>query len=170
MSEKDEKQTRSDSRLGRFGRWILIGSKVKKRGSWSKEGFNNNYQRYCDQLDKEDGLINNRVNWLLASQSLLFAALAIGGSEVDGAFREAITGVVPILGFSSSFLIWLSVVGAIRSFLRYRYILMSVRYKDDTREYPQLHRDTCNIVLGFISPLLVPPLLVGVWLYLYIWL
>jgi len=168
MSEKDEKQTQSDSKLGRFGRCVLRGPAVKNRVSCRKEGYTEKYQRYCDQLDKEDNLINNRINWLLASQSLLFTALAIVESEGGDAFRAAIASVVPILGFLSSLLIWLSVTGAIRSFLRYRYLLRSVCDKDDACEYPQLHRDPCNIVLGFIYPLLVPPLLIGVWLRIWV--
>jgi len=168
MSRKTEAPKRADSRLRRARRWLVRGADASPVTPLPREEFTHTYQKYCKQLDKEDTLINNRVNWLLASQSLLFTALAIGETGAGAAFRGAIASIVPVFGFSSALLMWLSVLGAIRSFFRYRYLLGSVCPVDDARRYPQLHRDRCNIVLGHISPLLLPPLLIGVWLWIWL--
>ena len=40
------------------------------------------YDRYCRQIDKEDNLIDQRLNWMLASQSLLFGALGVSDQPI----------------------------------------------------------------------------------------
>ena len=130
--------------------------------------FSANYGRYTTQMDKEDSLIDNRINWLLASQTFLFAAVGVGKGIAGQAIGQTITLVVPILGLALSLLIWVSVIGAIRSFCRYRYLLNEVCPKecDPNHQYPQLHRDNFNIVLGLITPIGVPLVLSGGWIWL----
>ena len=52
------------------------------------------YRRYCSQMDKEDELIDRRVNWLLTSQAILFAAVGLSGNNT----AEIVLSVVPWVG------------------------------------------------------------------------
>ncbi len=120
------------------------------------------YERYCQAMDKEDGLIDQRVNWLLVSQSILFAALGISSQEIV----EVTIVVIPIVGMGASLLIGVSILAAFLSFLRYRRILLEEcpRTTDSKRRYPQLHRRPANIALGLTSPILLPVLFCGAWI------
>ena len=60
------------------------------------------YDRYCRQIDKEDDLINQRINWLLVSQSILFAALGISNRTIlDVTLEVALVGIGVSVGISN---------------------------------------------------------------------
>ena len=122
------------------------------------------YTRYCKEIDKEDRLVNDRVNWLLVSQSILFAAVGFAG----GSAGEIIAGIVPLVGCALSSAIWLSVVAAISSCLRYRHLLKqtSLLNEGTDRAYPQLNRNPINIWMGYIAPIVMPGVFVVAWAYL----
>jgi hypothetical protein len=147
---------------------LFCGSPLEGKPSPPKGNISANYEKYCAQMDKEDDLINSRVNWLLVSQTILFGALAVGEGTLGEPIEETIFRVVAALGISSSTIIWISILGAVRSFCRYRHLLLQVCPEDEDAdyEYPQLHRSRFNIVLGFVSPVVVPVLLVVAWCWL----
>ncbi len=120
------------------------------------------YDRYCHQIDKEDGLIDQRVNWLLASQSILFAAVGIS----DGGSANDIIKVIPFVGIGCSIGIGFSILAAVRSIKRYREILQKKCPSDQDLLwcYPQLHRNPQNLLLGLISPIAVPTIFVLAWI------
>ena len=120
------------------------------------------YDRYCRQIDKEDGLINQRINWLLSSQSILFAAL---GLTSDGT-HNAVYQVVPWVGLGSSLAIGVSVWGALLSLAYYRKVIVEICQpsKDLHWYYPQLHRNRWNLALGLFSPIAVPLLFCAAWI------
>jgi len=122
------------------------------------------YNRYCRQMDKEDKLIDQRTRWLLVSQSILFAALKIGGQDAT----EITSVVVPAVGAGSSFLIGISILAALISFLRYRSNLReSFSPKEDPDfEYPQLHRSRINISMGLVAPATLPIIFCAAWVYM----
>lgn len=137
-----------------------------KRRSTVQDPPQDMYERYHRELDKEDGLVNDRVNWLLLSQSILFAA--IGFAEQGTA--QIIYKVVPWVGCFLSVAIWLSVVAAISSYGRFRK-LMKVNCSAEQyplEAYPQLARCKGNIWLGHIAALSMPPIFIGAWLYLIV--
>jgi hypothetical protein len=117
------------------------------------------YDRYCRQIDKEDELVNQRINWLLSSQSILFAAIGLTG-------HDAVSQVVPWVGLGSSLAIGLSVWGALISLDRYRKVLFE-RLQSGTDllwHYPQLHRKPGNLKLGNFSAIAVPLLFCVAWI------
>ena len=120
------------------------------------------YYRYCHQIDKEDGLIDQRVNWLLASQSILFAAVGIS----DGGSVKGIIKVIPFVGIGCSIGIGFSILAAVRSIKRYREILQKKCPSDQDLLwcYPQLHRDPQNLSLGLISPMAIPVIFYLAWI------
>ena len=117
------------------------------------------YDRYCSQIDKEDELIDRRVNWLLTSQSILFAAVGLTGNEI-------VLSVVPWVGLCSSFAIGVTVLAALLSFTRYRNMLKELcRPKNDPEHYfPQLHRKEWIIMLGLLPSLIVPLMFSAAWI------
>lgn len=119
------------------------------------------YSRICAHLDKEDDLINNRINWLMASQALLFAALQFRNDVI-------IMKTVAWVGVLSSSVIWFSVLAAILTFCHYLQLLKKACPPDcDPEEcFPQLHRRSLFLSLGFLSPIFIPIIFVGAWSYL----
>ena len=120
------------------------------------------YGRYCSQIDKEDELIDRRVNWLLASQSILFAAVGLSGNEMAG----IVLSVVPWVGLCSSFAIGVTVWAASLSFTRYRNKLKELcpPRNDPEQYYPQLHRKEWIIMLGLLPSSIVPLMFSAAWI------
>ena len=137
---------------------------VKRQDSVNASDILEKYNRYCRELDKEDKLLNDRVTWLLVSQSILFAAVQLGGKGPEGSIIEIIAKV----GCALSVIIWLSVLAAIFSFLRYRSQLKKCcpPANDPDKAYPQVHRIMPIIILGFIAPFVLPIIFFLAWLYI----
>jgi len=122
------------------------------------------YLRYWQDLDKEDKLVNDRINWLLLSQSILFAAVGFAGQGNGG----GLFAVVSWVGFLLSVLIWVSVIAAVSSGLRFRMLMYTNCPEKDypDEEYPQLRRPWWNIAPGYIAPIFMPAVFVGAWVWL----
>jgi hypothetical protein len=123
--------------------------------------FTTVYERYSRQIDKEDELIDRRVNWLLTSQSILFAAFGLSGEAI----AVIVQSVVPWVGLASSLLIGATIWAASLSLVRYRKALIMVcRPSDDPEShFPQLHRDKTIITLGLLPSLFVPFIFCVAW-------
>ena len=63
---------------------------LNRQDSVNAINISEKYDRYCRELDKEDKLLNDRVTWLLVSQSILFAAVRLGGQDPGGNIVEII--------------------------------------------------------------------------------
>lgn len=135
---------------------------VKRQYSETAIDISNKYDRYCRELDKEDKLLNDRVTWLLVSQSILFAAVQLGGKGPEGSIIEIIAKV----GCALSVIIWLSVLAAIFCFLRYHSQLKKccLPANDPDKAYPQVHRTRPIIILGFIAPFVLPIIFFLAWI------
>lgn len=120
------------------------------------------YRRYCRQIDKEDELIDRRVNWLLTSQAILFAAVGLSGNGTAG----IVLSVVPWVGLWSSLAIGVSVWAASLSLTRYRNKLMELcpPRNDSEQQYPQLHREGWIIMSGLLPTLIVPLIFSAAWI------
>ena len=120
------------------------------------------YRRYCNQIDKEDEMIDKRVNWLLTSQSILFAAVGLGG---NGAAEVALS-VVPWAGLFLSFTIGITVLAASSSLRLYRKRLKEVYppRSDQKKYYPQLHRNRSILKLGLVPSSIVPLIFSAAWI------
>lgn len=120
------------------------------------------YDRYCEQINKEDSLIDQRLNWLLTSQSLLFAAVGLAGNGMG----EVLQWVIPWVGLGTSLATAVSVWAALLSLHRYRTILRELcpPIKDIHWYYPQLHRRRRVLVLGHVSPVAIPAIFCLAWI------
>ena len=127
------------------------------------------------QLEHEEGLMINRLSWLVASQSFLFTAYAIvlnGAPQVENlalASRQQLLRVLlPILGLATCGLIYLGVLAGL-------WVTMALR-----REFWR-NRDAVGVawkailgtkvthLLGLAAPLSLPPLFLAAWATLLWW-
>ena len=125
------------------------------------------YDRYCRQIDKEDNLIDQRLNWMLASQSLLFGALGISGRHIAGLMYF----IIPLVGLGVSILVGASVRAAVLSLQHYRDNLAKAcpQEYDKNLCLPELHREPKNLSHGLVSPRALPWLFLGAWILILIW-
>lgn len=130
--------------------------------------FQEVYKQYSAMLDKEDLLINNRMNWLLGSQSLLLAGIANGMEPNIGLPIIIFLQAVAMVGAVVSLIIWLSVIAAIISFCKYMSKLRKLgKPISDSENYPQLYRSDSIMAFGFIAPFLLPPVFIFAWMYVF---
>jgi hypothetical protein len=126
------------------------------------------------QLEHEDGLMVNRLSWLVASQSFLFTAYAIVLNGTSTARTAVLAGrqarlmhIVPELGLATCGLIYLGVVAGIsvtvalrREFRRH--------LREATGSRPPLQGTQTTHALGLAAPLLLPPLFFAAWALLLV--
>ena len=129
--------------------------------------FQKAYDRYCRQIDKEDSLIDQRLNWMLASQTLLFGALGISSQQIAGLMYL----IIPIVGIGLSIFVGLSLWAAVSSLQHYRKNLKEVcpQEYDPKKHFPQLHRKPKNVSHGLVSPKALPGLFLLAWISILIW-
>ncbi len=126
-------------------------------------GFEQQYERYCERIEKEDKLISERMNWLLLSQTLLFGSLGLSRKETN------ISDIIPFVGLFTSIFLSLSIIAAILTSQSCRkYIVEKNAELNETelREYPQIQRNRTHLILGFLAPIAVPLVFAGSWLFI----
>jgi hypothetical protein len=114
-------------------------------------------------LDNENELIDNRINWLLASQALLFAAVTVGG-KADGVSR-----IIALVGFFSSVAIFISTLAAISSSYECReHLRKRCKAEGDAKWCYELRKDRSIIGRGFFAPRILPLIFAGAWIAVYL--
>lgn len=120
------------------------------------------------QLEHEDGLMVNRLSWLVASQSFLFTAYAItlnGSPPAQSvmALRQAeLLRIVPVLGLTTCGLIYLGLLAGGRVTMALRRVLAGNQH-DAAGLRPPLQGTRMTHALGLSAPLLLPPLFLIAW-------
>lgn len=71
------------------------------------------YQAIRDEIRAEHTLIANRLSWYVTSQSFLVTAFVISQGNGFAWFRWFSTVLLPVVGFTSSALIFPSILGAV---------------------------------------------------------
>jgi hypothetical protein len=79
-------------------------------------------------MDHEDDLITSRLNWLITSQSFLFAAHATlfrggGAQQVIGAEVPLLVRLIPLIGMLSGILIYTAIFGGVVALMHNRSLL-----------------------------------------------
>ena len=127
------------------------------------------------QLEHEDGLMVNRLSWLVASQSFLFTAYAIVLNSVPQAQSTATTprqellrNLLPVLGLTTSGLIYLGVLAGMCVCTALRRLLREHRGRGAAIGGVILGTAT-TYSLGLAAPLLLPPLFFVAWTTLLLW-
>ena len=127
----------------------------------------------------EESLINNRLSWLVASQSFLFTAYAIvhngaAASPAPGAIfaarQDQLLRLIPALGLATCGLIYLGVLAGVRVLTLLRRELRQRGRGPElgrmTRPPPLPPGTRTTHALGLAAPLLLPPLFFAVWVLL----
>lgn len=128
--------------------------------------FKDVYERYEVQLQKEDDLTNNRVKWLLGTQTILFAAIKVG----NGDFHPEIMRAVRFVGLASSIAIGVSILASTLCFAKHRKRLMtkyeSVKDKIKRMDYPQLDRCRYILLMGDVAGIALPVIFACGWFFI----
>ena len=135
------------------------------------------YQLARDQIVHEDNLINNRTNWFLAVQGLLFTAFGVvvdiikDGKPVPPEVKFLMK-IFPPVGILLAVCTILSVLGAVIS-MSYIRTDWETRFKEmsaqDTKiTLPPLQCEKCPRVLGLVSSFLIPVIFTIAWLAIWI--
>jgi hypothetical protein len=130
------------------------------------------YNILRNQLQHEDNLITQRLSWLMGSQAFLFTAYAIvlNGPErpknaLIGSLQDYLLGILPAVGLLSAVLIYVSIVaGVIAMVAIYR---LAGHFCDAALRFPPLQGGKLTRYMGFASPLLLPPIFITVWLWIW---
>jgi hypothetical protein len=148
--------------------------------------FTETYNRYTARMDAEDALIDQRMSWLLVSQSILFAALGLGSVATSHGATQPITfrQVIPWVGAAGAFLQWLSIMAAVLTELRDRRELIrhynerraELRQTDDKAAgtlpplgqlmrglFPLLEPKSLRFYFGFAAPVFMPLVFLIAW-------
>ncbi|MEA3210519.1 MAG: hypothetical protein QOE70_3576 [Chthoniobacter sp.] len=134
------------------------------------------YHILRDQIQHEDNLTTQRLSWLMASQAFLFTAYAIvlnGPERAMTAFagkqQQWLITAIPGLALTSTGLIYVSIVAGVMALLNlHRHAVQICGAEPSGEGLPPIQGTNRTRLAGLASPLLVPPLFMGVWLFLMI--
>ncbi len=126
---------------------------------WSEKMCGEKYKRYTECFKKENDLINNRITWLLTTQTFLFAALEYVKATKKLEFVVSIVGLFSSIGFL------LCILAAIIAYFRFYYKAPNELKKED---FPETNRNIFILIMGFIGPVLTPIILIWGWSYILI--
>ena len=134
------------------------------------------YHILREQIQHEDNLTTQRLSWLMASQAFLFTAYAIvmnGPERPMSSFaaeqQQWLITAIPGLALSSAVLIYVSIIAGVIALLNLHHHAVQICGRDRSDSaFPPIQGTKRTRLAGLASPLLVPPLFVGVWLFLMI--
>lgn len=127
-----------------------------------EEDKQNYYEYLAHQIEREDGLVNYRLTWMLTTQALLFAALALlAGKDTDAEMREILASLLPWIGIVLCVIAFLGVTAANIAITDLKSEWEKLAYDKAPRPYgrPLAHR------LGLIPSFGLPLLFLGAWIY-----
>src|SRR5262245_22398108 len=110
------------------------------------------YHHLRERLQHEDGLIVNRLAWLVASESFFFTAYAIALNGNDTAQHRRLLHLIPLVAVVSSALIWIGIVAAVKAIGWIRGLLRARIPDEASLGLPPLHTP------GLMTPGLAAPL------------
>jgi hypothetical protein len=138
------------------------------------------YEAYRDYLKHEDNLINNRMTWLILSQSFFFTTYALAISRLSDSTGETNTKIetflnsVAVLGIIVGLATFLSILSALKAIEG-----LKLRWKDhafsETSENAKFIKEKARLpdltgggnsfaaTFGFFMPMIMPLIFVGIW-------
>ena len=130
------------------------------------------YEEIRAQIQHEDTLVTQRLNWFLTSQSFLFTAFAIvfngsppaAGSEV----RKLLLAAIPLLAIIAGILIFLSIVAGTLVMSDLRRFYRKRASEAEMQRLPPIQGFGYTRLLGSAAPLILPLIFVLVWVTLRI--
>jgi len=131
--------------------------------------MNPNLEAIRHRIEHEDNLLNQRLSWLVGSQSFLVTAFAIllNGVQQEARItpfanaRHLLIALLPWVSLACIALLWLTVAGAVWSMTRLR-AAAAVLGPDD----PPVHSPAPIRRLGLAAPVAIPAIFLVLWLAL----
>jgi hypothetical protein len=128
------------------------------------------YDALAHQIEREDSLVCNRINWFLVSQGFLFAAAGViitsGTSGIKECSRIIAIKIIAFLGGLIGIIVFVGVIGAEISIWSLR-----KRWKNMESDYieffsPPYGKGLAS-ALGCFPRSFIPIVIVSAWIYIY---
>lgn len=133
------------------------------------------YRLFRSRIEHENGLIIQRLSWLVTAQAFLFTAYAITTSELTNMSSRAASvfleqevllfRLIPIVAISNALLIYCGILGALKAI---RELRRGYKAKVKPNEKLLIQTSATARLLGMAAPVVLPLLFVAVWLVLLI--
>ncbi len=139
--------------------------KQDKFSSFDKEDKQRYYEYLSQQIEREDGLVNNRLTWMVTTQGLLFAAIALvaRNDTTNSNLIKVLTKWLPVTGMFLSAVCFFGVLGATKAI----YDLMKEWKLLSYDGGPRPFGGTIAALLGLVLRFSLPILLFAVWYKIY---
>jgi hypothetical protein len=131
------------------------------------------YRAIRDQLQHEDNLIVQRLSWLMAAQSFFFTGYAIIANgtptprnQLLAKQQDLLFNIIPAVACLSDLLIYASVIAGVLALYRLRHTYS--RHVAPGESIPAIQGSRLTRWLGIASPLLLPPVFLAAWLWLWL--
>jgi hypothetical protein len=133
------------------------------------------YRLLRAQMEFEGGLIVQRLNWLMASQSFLFTAYAIVLNAPQqpawpalSAGQHIVFHLIPLVAVVACVLIYCGVLAGVLAQRNLRRLLQQRLPPEAAAQLPPIQGAARTHRLGLAAPLGLSPVFAAVWLYLFV--
>lgn len=125
------------------------------------------HKRASDQITKEEGLIHNRITWMLTFQGFLFAAMVLSAnSNVDARLGTLLRGAIPWLALASAALALIGVRAAYISINTIKKFLEDFETEHKPAVKPPAFGNPTASKMGRVTSHGLPILVMLAWWYL----
>jgi len=131
------------------------------------------YRMVRQQIEHEDSLVNQRLSWLLGSQSFLFTAYAIsvnGPPQIRSKALESTVGLLilllPLMSIISALLIGLTIWAGMWTMQKLRRTYRRRFTEMFAQELPPIQSTGGALFLGHFAPIFLPALFIVIWMLL----
>jgi hypothetical protein len=133
------------------------------------------YQLVHEQIDTENSSMNQRVNWMIVSQSFFFSAfttlLSSPPQAEDGRYAEmhaALLWIIPGISLVTSLLIYVGILISLIYMADLRKLFQAYPQDNTTEHFPPIQGATIARRLAYLPAIAVPLLFIGTWAVLLI--
>jgi hypothetical protein len=126
------------------------------------------YRVIRGQIEHEDNLITQRLNWFLASQSFLFSGYAIALNtpmelRIGGRTHLTFLQLIPLIAILVGVLIWVGVLGGLLAMRKLRRTAATPCQPLTAAGFPPIQGSDGTRWMGRAAPALLPPMFVIAW-------
>jgi hypothetical protein len=123
------------------------------------------YEYTVRQIEREQGLVNNRLSWMLTFQGFLFASIALVlNKDTAPSVRLVFRGVIPGIGIAVALL---ALVGVHAAALSSSEIKAKWKQRDGFQQYPPTFGTPTISRLGRITSYGIPISVIVAWILLF---
>lgn len=133
------------------------------------------YRVVRSQIEHEDNVISQRLNWFLASQSFLFTANAMvlnaPPTPLFPHFRETVrqlTLLIPIVALGSCLMVYTTVIAGVLALRKLREFASRRPELQEIESLPPIHGSVLTQTLGLVAPLLLLLMFLIVWMLMLV--